>query len=222
MSCDGCETALDVEILQRRQRRVLTWVLIINLVAFGLMVVGSIVSGSASLLSGTLDNLGDALTYAVSLAVVGASLLVKARVAFLKGILILGAGVAVGVQIIWRANHLEVPLAETMGWVAVANLAANGVCLWLLQPLKHDDINMGSMWECSKNDVFEGCAVLVTAVAVAMFDSPLPDLLVAGALLVLFLRSAARVLRAAWVELADQRLPETAATPVARATPQNP
>ena len=36
------------------------------------------------LLSGGLDNLGDSLTYAVSLAVVGSSLQTKAKVAFLK------------------------------------------------------------------------------------------------------------------------------------------
>ena len=84
-----CQEQLDVAALETRQRRVLTWVLVINVLAFLMMVVGAGLSGSSSLLSGTLDNLGDALTYALSLAVVGASRMVKARVALFKGLLIL-------------------------------------------------------------------------------------------------------------------------------------
>ena len=195
----GSESRLTVET---RQRRVLRGVLAINLSAFVLMAVGAWLSGSSALLSGTLDNLGDALTYALSLSVIGASVVVKARVALLKGVLILGAALAVGAQIVWRAKYLEVPLVETTGWVALLNLVANGVCLGLLAPIRHDDVNMNSVWECSRNDVFEGFAVVATAGAVALFDSGLPDLLVAGLLVVLFLRSAARVLRNACRELA--------------------
>ena len=66
-----CGSALEVAGLERKQRRVLITVLIINVLAFGMMVAGAALSGSSSLLSGTLDNLGDALTYAMSLAVVG-------------------------------------------------------------------------------------------------------------------------------------------------------
>ena len=61
---------------------------------------------------------------------------------------------------------------------------------------------MSSSWECSRNDVVEGVAVIGAAVAVWAFDSAWPDLLVAVILLALFLRSASRVLRGAWRELA--------------------
>ena len=59
---------------------------------------------------------------------------------------------------------------------------------------------MASSWECSRNDVIEGVAVIGAAAAVWLFDSPWPDLLVAVALLAIFLRSASRVLRRAWRE----------------------
>src|SRR3546814_17845676 len=75
----------------------------------------SIYSGSSSLLSGGLDNLGDALTYVLSLAVIGASGRAKARVALLKGALILGAAVAVAIQIGWRLAHPNVPIFEEIG-----------------------------------------------------------------------------------------------------------
>lgn len=175
--------------------------LIINVVTFAMMVGGSLVSGSSSLLSGTLDNFGDALTYAFSLAVVGSVSVAKARVALLKGLLISAAAIGVAVQIGWRLLHPEVPLFEAMGLVAILNLAANGLCLWLLSPHRHSDVNMESVWECSRNDVCEGLAVIAAAAGVGILDSGWPDILVAVALLALFTRSAARVLARAWREL---------------------
>ncbi len=177
-------------------------VLVINVVTFLMMVGGSLISGSSALLSGTLDNLGDALTYAMSLAVVGASCSAKARVALLKGLFISAAAIAVAAQIGWRILHPETPLVEPMGVVAVLNLAANSLCLWLLSPYRENDINMSSVWECSRNDVIEGFAVIGAALAVWALDSGWPDILVAIALLALFSRSAFRVLTGAWREMA--------------------
>lgn len=199
---DTCCNTIDVANLHAGQRRVLAWVFAINLAAFAVMVTGSLLSGSSALLSGTLDNLGDALTYALSLAVVGASTRAKARVAMLKGLLILGAALAVAVQIAWRLSDMQAPVASTMSVAAVVNLAANAVCLKLLTPYRRDDVNMSSSWECSRNDVVEGVAVIGAAAAVWAFDSAWPDILVAVILLALFLRSASRVLRGAWRELA--------------------
>ena len=201
MSDDCCNTTLDLALLEGRQRRVLAWVLGINAATFGMMVGASVLSGSSALLSGALDNLGDALTYALSFAVVGASARAKARVALVKGLLILGAALAVAGQIVWRLADLEAPAASTMSGAAALNLMANAVCLRLLTPYREGDVNMSSSWECSRNDVIEGVAVIGAAAAVWMFDSAWPDLLVAIALLAVFLRSATRVLRSARREL---------------------
>jgi Co/Zn/Cd efflux system component len=201
MSESCCGKTIDVRALEARQRLALTIVLIINLLTFLMMLGAAWYSRSSSLLSGGLDNLGDALTYALSLAVVGASGLAKARVALFKGLLILGAALAVGVQIVWRLLHPEVPLFDGMGVAALLNLGANLVCLKLLMPYRSGDINLASAWECSRNDVYEGFAVLAAALGVWLFDAGWPDLTIAVALLLLFLRSAWRVLRSAWREL---------------------
>src|SRR3546814_14377789 len=57
---------------------------------------------------------------------------------------------------------------------------------------------MASAWECSRNDVFEGFAVLLAAAGVWLFAAGLPDMVIAAALLVKFLRPAWRVIRTAW------------------------
>lgn len=196
--CCGCGKTIDVAALEARQRRVLKLVLAINVTTFVMMAFSSWRSGSSSLLSGTLDNLGDALTYAASLFVVGATLRAKAWVALFKGALILIAAMAVAGQIAWRLANPGVPIFETMGIAAALNLAANGICLWLLTPFKSGDVNMSSAWECSRNDIFEGCAVLLAAIAVWISDAGWPDILIAAGLLVMFLRSSIRVFKSAW------------------------
>ena len=191
---DCCDCDIDTRALAARQRRVLLVVMAINIVTFGLMVAASVLSGSSALLSGTLDNLGDAVTYLLSFAVVGASATAKARVALFKGLMILAAAGAVAFQIGWRVLHPEVPVVATMGAASLLNLGANLWCLRLLTPYRSGDLNMASAWECSRNDVFEGCAVVLTAAGVWALDSGWPDVVVAAVLLVLFLRSAGRVL----------------------------
>lgn len=204
--CCGCGKTLDVAAMQARHRRVLWIVLLINLATFLMMVGASWYSHSSSLLSGALDNLGDAATYLLSLLVVGAGVAAKARVALFKGVLILAAAVAVAAQIGWRLAHPQVPLFESMGLAALLNLAANGFCLWLLTPYRNDDVNLASAWECARNDIFEGVSVVLAAGLVALFGAGWPDLLVAIAVLVVFLRSALRVLRNAMTELRASRI----------------
>ena len=202
-----CQSQIDAGALEERQRRVLVLVLVINAVTFLMMITAAAFSGSSSLLSGALDNFGDALTYALSLTVIGATCAAKARVALFKGLLIFGAALAVAVQIGWRISNVETPIFETMGIAALLNLGANLLCLRLLYPYRNGDVNMTSVWECSRNDVVEGFAVIAATLAVWVFESGWPDILVAIALLALFLRSASRVLRGAWRELYPELSP---------------
>ena len=201
MNDSCCQSQIDAGALEERQRRVLVLVLVINAATFLMMITAAGFSGSSSLLSGALDNFGDAVTYALSLAVIGAACAAKARVALFKGLLIFGAALAVAVQIAWRISYVETPVFETMGIAALLNLGANLLCLRLLYPYRNGDVNMTSVWECSRNDVMEGVAVIAATLAVWVFGSGWPDILIAVALLVLFLRSASRVLRSAWREL---------------------
>jgi Co/Zn/Cd efflux system component len=115
--------------------------------------------------------------------------------------MILGAALAVAFQIGWRILHPDVPVFETMGIAALLNLGANFLCLRLLMPYRNGDVNMSSAWECSRNDVSEGFAVIAAALAVGVFQSAWPDIVIAFALLVMFLRSAVRVLGEAWRQL---------------------
>ena len=199
MSNSCCnKDSVDISVLQAHQRRTLIFVLVINTMTFFMMIAAAISSKSSSLLSGALDNFGDALTYALSFAVIGLANTVKAKVALFKGFLIMGTAVVIAFQIVWHLFHMETPIFETMSIAAIINLAANAFCLALLHRYRHSDVNMSSVWECSRNDVFEGFAVIAAALFVWVFDSGWPDILIAFVLLIIFLRSATRILLQAW------------------------
>jgi Co/Zn/Cd efflux system component len=197
--CDDKSCA--VEALRERQSGTLRIVLAINAVMFVVEATGGYLASSAALLSDSLDNLGDALTYGLSLYVVAGGGRAKAKVALIKGALIAAAALAVVVQIVYRLFVPATPLFEAMGGIALLALAANGTCLLLLWKHRMDDVNMMSVWECSRNDIASNFAVLIAAAAVGWLGSGWPDLLVAVALAALLIASAARVLRRAAREL---------------------
>ena len=116
MSDSCCQRDIDVQALEARQRRTLLIVLGINIVTFLLMVAAAFHARSSSLLSGGLDNFGDAVTYALSLAVVGASQRAKAKVAMVKAALILAAAitVAVGIGLGYALGGLDLIIAAAL------------------------------------------------------------------------------------------------------------
>jgi Co/Zn/Cd efflux system component len=91
-----------------------------------------------------------------------------------------------------------------MGAFSLIGVTANGICLWLLWRHRGDDINMSSVYECSRNDIASNLSVFVAAVGVWVFESGWPDIIVASCLAMLLLRSSARVLLGAVQELRQQ------------------
>jgi Co/Zn/Cd efflux system component len=176
-------------------------VLAINAVMFLVIVIAAQFAKSTALFADALDNLGDALTYGLSLIAVASGVTVKAKVALFKGVLILVAAVIVSAQIAYKLAYPSTPIFELMGTFSVVGLVANSLCLLLLWRHRHEDINMSSVWECSRNDIASNLSVFVAAGAVWLTDSGWPDVLVAIALVTLLLRSSARVISSAQAEL---------------------
>lgn len=200
---DSCceDKACALEALRERQSATLKIVLAINAVMFVVELASGVMARSTALMSDALDNLGDALTYGASLYAVSRGAQAKARVALFKGALILLAGLFVLGQVAYRLVVPAQPIFEAMGAVSLLALAANGACLALLWKHRREDVNMSSVWECSRNDIASNLAVFVAAGAVWLSGSRWPDLAVGGALALLFLRSALRVLRDASLAL---------------------
>ena len=196
-----CDDQCSLDALRERQRGTLQAVLVINAIMFLVIVVAALYSKSTALLADSLDNLGDALTYGLSLYAVSRSVAVKARVALFKGGLIFLAACAVAGQVIYKLFVPSTPIFEVMGAFALIGLAANSLCLLLLWRHRHEDINMTSVWECSRNDIAANLSVFLAAGAVWFTSSGWPDILVALGLSCFLMRSSIRVISAAKTEL---------------------
>ena len=180
-----------------RQRGTLRIVLVVNAVMFLVIVIAALYGRSSALLSDSLDNLGDALTYALGLYAVSRSDTTKAKVALFKGGLIFLAACGVAGQIVYKLIHPTIPIFEVMGAFSLMSLAANTLCLFLLWRHREEDVNMSSVWECSRNDIATNLSVFVTAGAVWLTGSGWPDIIVASCLVLLLMRSAIRVITSA-------------------------
>ena len=187
--------------LQERQTTTLTIVLVINVVMFVVELVSGWIAGSVALVADSLDMLGDALVYGFSIYVVGRSAMWKARAAVSKAVVMGVFGSFVLAQLVYKLIYPAVPAFQTMGVVGVAVLVANGVCFALLLSHRAEDINMRSVWLCSRNDLLANTSVLFAAWAVWVTASPWPDFIVGALICGVFLRSAFVVAREARDEL---------------------
>lgn len=200
---DDCciEKGCAVEQLRERQTSTLRLVLVVNAVMFVVELTAGLLAGSIALLADSLDMLGDALVYGFSLYVVARGPVWKARAALAKAAVMALFGVFVLGQLIYKLVHPQIPTVVTMGAVGALALAANGYCFVLLWRHRAEDINMRSVWLCSRNDLIANASVMLAAGAVWMTQSPWPDIAVGALICALFLRSAFLVAREARAEL---------------------
>ncbi|MBX3288639.1 MAG: cation transporter [Acidobacteria bacterium] len=196
-----CEDVCSMKDPRGSQRRTLKIVLAINLVMFFVIAAASVYGNSTSLLADSLDNLGDVMVYGISLFVVSKGLAAKSRVALFKGLLIFAAAFGVALQIFYKLLYPDMPLFEVMGAFSILGLIANSACLYLLWRHRDDDINMSSVWECSRNDIASNLSVFVAGGLVWLTASGWPDILVATALVFFLLRSSIKVISSAITNL---------------------
>ena len=198
MTC-GCEQQAEaLEAAGNERRRTILWaVLTINAVLFTGEFGAAVWADSSALLADSADNLGDMLTYATSIAVVGGALHHRARAALIKGIIQIAFGLAIAAEIARKLIMGFDPVAPIILVAASLALIGNLACLVLLTAQRNHDINMKSVWLCSRNDVIGNQAVIASAALVWGTGMAWLDLLVGAALAALFLRTGVQVISAA-------------------------
>ena len=201
MGVDCCGGGATFEGLSADYKRRLWIVIAINGAMFLVEMGAGALSGSRALQADALDFLGDAATYGLSLAVIGASVRVRARAALVKGISLTLMGLWVFGATAYHVFVLGVPRAEIMGAIGFLALAANVASVVILVRYKDGDANVRSVWLCSRNDAIGNVAVMLAALGVWATSTKWPDLIVAAIMAGLFLWSSAQILRQAVREL---------------------
>jgi Co/Zn/Cd efflux system component len=206
MAGSCCSANARFDGLEPRYKRVLWAVIAINASMFVIEVAAGHIAGSQALQADALDFLGDSLTYALSLAVIGRSVQARSSAAILKGLSLTVMGVWVFGSTAYPVLVHGVPRAEIMGVIGIMALAANVTSVLLLMRYKDGDANVRSVWLCSRNDAIGNVAVMGAALAVWGTASAWPDLLVAATMAGLFLMSSAQILLQAWREYRSEAL----------------
>lgn len=162
----------------KKERRTLIQVLLINLSQVALAgIVGFLVS-STGLLGTALDSLADAVVYIVALYAVGRTAIARARAARISGIFLLVLGIALSIEIIKSFIDGGEPVGIAMIIVAIINSLTNWVCVKLLQSQRNKGAHIKASIIFTGNDMFVNLGIVLSGIAVMIFKSPIPDLMI--------------------------------------------
>lgn len=195
-----CENNVKFDGISADYKRRLWLVIALNAIMFVVEITAGQLAKSQALQADALDFLGDALTYGISLAVIGASIQVRTNAALFKGASLFLIGTWVLGSTIHRVFYVDVPEAEVMGAIGFLALMTNLASVLILVRYKDGDANVRSVWLCSRNDAIGNVAVMIAALSVWGTASRWPDLIVAVIMSGLFLSSAVQIVRQALKE----------------------
>lgn len=170
------ETELDAT--NAAQRRTLTWVLLINLAQAVVIGIVGWWANSTGLMGAALDNLADGLVYAVSIYAVARSVLAKERAARLSAIFLWVLATGLLVEVVRRFVVGGEAVGIVMIIAAMANATTNWFCLKLLRSHRKESVNLQASWIFTANDMAANAGIALSGIAVMLFQSPLPDLVI--------------------------------------------
>ena len=182
----------------KQKKKTLVTVLMINATMFFIQFAAALIGHSTALLADSLDMLGDALAYIISLYAAGKEPIWLARAALIKGSIIatfgIGVFIEVAIKIFFLSNDVF-PQSTIMIIFSLMGLLANTVSFYLLTHHRSQDINMHSAWICARNDILANLSVFITAGLIMIFHSRLPDMIIGLLLASVLLLSAIKIIR---------------------------
>lgn len=186
-----------------KMRHVLWVAFWVNFLMFFVEVGGSFYSGSEALLADALDFIGDAANYLLAIFVLKKNEQTKIKMVLLKGFATIFYSCFVLCKTGYDFLYGGVPESFSMGGIAVMALVANVSVAALLYAYRSSDLNMRSVWLCSRNDAIGNIAIIISAVFVYFFQVAWPDWIVAIGMAMLGLWTAKEILTSGRKALRD-------------------
>lgn len=178
-----------------QQRKVLWWVLGINLVFFVIEMTTGWISSSMGLVADSLDMLADSIVYGLSLLAVGAAVARKKKVAKISGYFQMGLALLGFLEVLRRFfTESGTPLFHWMIIISIVALAGNLVTLWLINKAKSNEAHMQASIIFTSNDIIVNGGVILAGVLVYLLESKWPDLVIGGIVFAFVTRGAIRIL----------------------------
>ncbi len=191
--------------MAQARRRALFAALQINLFLFVVEAGVGLSAGSSALLADALDMLADASAYGASLFVLGRGRRWSSGAALVKGVMMLGLGLAVLARAALGIEAGILPAAAPMAATACLALLGNALCCGLLLGHRGASTDLRAAWLCSRNDLLGNAAVLLAALPTTWLASPWPDAVVGVGIASLLIATSLTILRTALAELEMHR-----------------
>ncbi|MDX1573219.1 MAG: cation transporter [Methylophaga sp.] len=179
------------------QQTALAWLLAINGAMFLFEFTAGLLASSSALTADSLDMFADAAVYAVVLYAVGRTLIDKARVASLSGILQILLALMVIVEVVRRLIFGSDPEATYIVLVGLVALIANLICLAIIAKYKKGEIHMWASWIFAANDVIANIGVVLSGFLVMILNSRIPDLMIGLIVGLVVMRGGMQIIREA-------------------------
>jgi Co/Zn/Cd efflux system component len=181
--------------------RSILWVaLALNAAMFAIEMAAGLGEGSVSLQADAIDFFADAVTYGLTLFVLGRTLAWRASAGLAKAAMMAVFGILVIGTAIRQATGVGAPSPEVMGAVGFMALAANVACAALFFRHRKGDSNRRSAWLCSRNDAIGNLLVVVAATGVFATETAWPDIGVGVIMAALEMTAAYQIFRQAFGE----------------------
>lgn len=179
----------------RKQKRTLLIVFALNLLLFVSLGIAGLIADSSALIANAVDNLSDTVVYAISWMAVGKAAKLKRGAARLSGIMLMIFAAGVLIDALRRPFFGPEPVGATMIVMAAFAAVVNLLCLWLLKPLKTDDVNLRAAQTFSVNDLFSNGGIVVAGALVWWTGSWIPDVVVGLVVAAVAVHGALEILR---------------------------
>nr|WP_306643880.1 cation transporter [Longitalea sp. SCSIO 12813] len=178
------------------QRKLLKFVLAINFVFFVIEICTGLISKSIGLIADSFDMLADSFVYGISLIAVGGTFIKKKRIARIAGYFQIFLAMIGFLEVLRRFFSAEtIPDTSTMIIVSLLALAANSICLYILQKSKNkEEAHIKASMIFTSNDVIINVGVIIAAILVHWSNSNKPDLIVGTIVFALVIQGAYRIL----------------------------
>ncbi len=188
----SCCSTKDVE---RSSKLALRFAFAINISMFFIEQIYGWIGESRALLGDSVDMLGDSGFYLITILAIGKTPLFGARAAYIKGISMAFFTLLAIASAGYRFFNPQMPDASIIGMVGALALCANFICAAILMKFRDENINMRSVWLCTRNDVIANLGVLIAAAGVSFTKSPWPDLAIGAIIGVIILKSSLQILK---------------------------
>lgn len=188
-----------------RQRNILWVVLALNAIMFFVEVYAGLVAHSSAVLADSLDMLGDALVYGLSIWSLTKTTLWKGRVSQVKGAIMAFLAFVVIGESLWKVvAPVEIKGSLMLG-IGILALVVNTACFMMLNRHKKDGINLRSAWICSRNDLLANTGVIVGGLLVMATASKWPDIIIALAIGCYILKSSFEVIKESKMAVSNEK-----------------